>query len=75
MIVGGIARTQGGIEARKLAQCLLELGRQPYYLTACIVPLPREDWQMDVLSITMFALIAIIVVAAGVYVMRPEKHQ
>lgn len=32
----------------------------------------REDWQMD---IVIFALVAIIVVVAGVYVMRPEKHQ
>ena len=75
LIVGDIARAQGGIEARKLPQSLLEKRTYLYYLTACIVPLPREDWQMDVLSITMFALIAIIVVAAGVYVMRPEKHQ
>jgi heme/copper-type cytochrome/quinol oxidase subunit 4 len=31
---------------------------------------PREDWQMD---IAIFALVAIVVIVAGVYVMRPEK--
>jgi hypothetical protein len=36
--------------------------------------IPREDWHMDdMLSITIFVLVVIVVLAAGVYVMRPEK--
>jgi hypothetical protein len=35
-------------------------------------PSLAEDWQMD---IVIFALVAIVVVVAGIYVMRPEKHQ
>jgi len=56
-----------------LPQRLLELRTQPYYWTACIVPLPREDWQMDMLSIAIFVLAVIVAGAAVFYVVRPEK--
>ena len=42
-------------------------------MTACIVPLPREDWQMDALSIAFYILVVLVVLAVGWLVMKPEK--
>jgi len=59
----------------KLPQRLLALCKWGYGWTACIFPLPREEWQMDMLSIAIVALVAIAVVVGFFFVMRPEQNQ
>ena len=33
----------------------------------------REDWQMDMLSLAFYVLVVLVVLAAGWFVMKPEK--
>jgi len=35
--------------------------------------IPREDWQMDMLSLALYVLLVLVVLAAGWFVMKPEK--
>ena len=35
--------------------------------------IPREDWQMDMLSLAFYVLVVLVVLAAGWFVMKPEK--
>jgi hypothetical protein len=32
-----------------------------------------EDWQMDMLSLAFYVLVVLVVLAAGWFVMKPEK--
>ena len=61
--------------SNKLPQRLLALRKWGYGWTACIFPLPRKEWQMDMLSIAIVALVAIAVVVGFFFVMRPEQNQ
>jgi hypothetical protein len=66
------ARADQGVQRRcqsKLPQRLLALR------TACNFPLPREEWQKNMFSIAIVALVAIAVVVGFFFVMRPEQNQ
>jgi len=60
------------LSANKIAASPFRVARIAVLFECMHHSLLGEDWQMD---IVIFALVAIVVVVAGVYVMRPEKHQ
>ena len=48
-------------------------GRFGHTIACLRETIPREDWQMDMLPLAFYVVVVLVVLAAGWFVMKPEK--